>query len=152
MASGDDKESPFMSPPALPLLFNDCVAFVTSVNATLRRCNGLLESLFLTSPSPLSPPNHHHPARSNLPRLSVARHWVCSPSIPLSQLTPSLTSAMLLSGVFLWLPYIWFGGRKRGCSPAHGDALMGDYIVSAVPSKCRWKYLSVIQFHPMQYT
>lgn len=89
-----------------------------------------------------------NPHRSNRLCLSIFPPW---PSLPPSLSRCSLVpSPVLFSGVFC--DYISFGGRKRGRSSARSEALVGVYIVKDVPSKCRWKYLSVIQFHPVQYT
>lgn len=92
-ASGNDKESPFMSPPAL--------------------ASSLATALLL---SHLSAP-HYDVATAFLSISFSAPHppsplWICTSSIP-RLVARSLTSAMLLSGVFC--NYIWFGGRKRGC-------------------------------------
>lgn len=78
MASGNDKESPFMSPPALSSSLPTALLLSHLSVPHYEDAMAFRSLSFLTPPTYPTPP-----ARSNLLRLSVVFCWVCTSSVPL---------------------------------------------------------------------
>ncbi len=129
-------ERPFMSLPALSTSSEAVFSFVPSVT-TMLQGTLVIQSLSVSSfqfQTPSSPP-----PSSSMVSFSIL-------SLFLWSVLFWLTCVSLLF-VIVWLHLILGVGVTEGVLQHKERRSLGVQLMKAVQSKCRWKYLSVIQSH-----